>query len=67
MIDKLGYVFVFVISIFTFGFFKGKQNEKDKKNEDIIKRSNATKKRRNGRVNDTALDDLKWLQDHNHD
>lgn len=67
MIEKLGGLIALVIGIFTFGFLKGKRDEKNKGNKNFVKRVRATKKRRDKRANDTAHDDLKWLQDNNSD
>ena len=67
MIEKIGAVILLLISIFTFGIFKGKQDEKNKQNDKILQKIRGTRKRRNSRINDTSLDDLKWLQEHNND
>ena len=67
MIKKITAVILSVLGIFLFGKFKGKQNEKNKQNKEVIKKIRATRKRRLSRSNDTPTDSLKWLQEHNTD
>ena len=44
MIEKIGAVFLFIIAIFGYGKFKGRQDEKNKQNEENIEQVKSSRK-----------------------
>ena len=61
MIEKIGAVLLFIIGIFTYGKFKGKQDEKNKQKKKGIDDIKKTKKIKNKIRNLSRSDKLERL------